>query len=127
MPESRSLEERFTSCALQMHMGGMFGVLCWDCACAYEQEVKTYMDSVRRETFVLVAERDALLAEVGQLRVQLAGCLVAAEGDKSEAVHQGVYGWSPAFEAVRRLRMEYDSLLAGGENKKSPDVKPWTK
>ena len=57
-------------------------------------------------------ERDALLAEVEQLRVQLAGCLVAAEGGKSEDAQQGVYGWSLAFEAPRTLRKEHDALLA---------------
>ena len=75
-----------------------------------EQEVKAYMDSVQRETFAL----RVLLAEVEQLRVQLAGCLVAAEGwaDKGEAVKQGDYGWSLAFEKTRTLRKERDALLA---------------
>ena len=59
-------------------------------------------------------ENSRLLAEVEQLRVQLAGCLVAAEGlaDKGEAVKQGDYGWSLAFEKTRTLRKERDALLA---------------
>ena len=83
------------SCALQKHLGGVLGALCQDCARAYAKQ-----------------EATKLTAEVKQLRVQLAGCLVAAEGDKSETVQQGVYGWSVAFEAVRTLRAEHDALFA---------------
>ena len=37
---SRELEEWLISCALQKHLGGVFGALCRDCARAYaEQEV----------------------------------------------------------------------------------------
>jgi hypothetical protein len=38
--------------------------------------------------------------------VQLAGCLVAAEGGATgdNDVKKDAYGWSPAFEAVKKLR-----------------------
>jgi hypothetical protein len=53
------------------------------------------------------ADRDA----VEQLRVQLAGCSVAALGGISEPVlaHIGDYGWSPAYQDVLDLRNEYES------------------
>ena len=50
--------------------------------------------------------------EVEQLQVQLAGCLVAAEGyahGECDCV-QGDYGWSPAFQAVKVLRIDCDGL-----------------
>lgn len=54
----------------------------------------------------LTAERE--LSE--QLRVQLAGCLAAAEGCLSEDVKEGSYGWSLAFEKTRELRRNYEAL-----------------
>lgn len=44
-----------------------------------------------------------------QLQVQLAGCLMAAEGN-SEA-KEGDYGWSPAYQAVVELRRKYNALI----------------
>lgn len=62
---------------------------------------------------------EQLLAELAverdtseQLRVQLAGCLTAAEGCLSEDVKEGSYGWSLAFEKTRELRRDYDLLRA---------------
>lgn len=56
---------------------------------------------------------EALMAEVEQLRVQLAGCGVAALGGthESQVAKQGQYGWSPAYEDVLTLRRNYEALL----------------
>lgn len=47
-----------------------------------------------------------------QLRVQLAGCLTAAEGyisGKNRATKE-MYGWSPAYQAVLELRESFELL-----------------
>ena len=53
-------------------------------------------------------------AELEQLRVQLAGCLTAAEGGTSDGVvvKQGQYGWSLAYAQVLALRRKCDELEA---------------
>lgn len=45
-----------------------------------------------------------------QLRVQLAGCSVAALGETKDPAKQGDYGWSPAYQDVIDLRNNYDNL-----------------
>lgn len=53
-------------------------------------------------------------AELEQLRVQLAGCSVAALGgihDPNVLATQGMYGWSVTYEDVVALRMKYEELL----------------
>lgn len=64
--------------------------------------------------------RDELTDEVERLRVQLAGCLVAAEGNavRSNDAEPGMYGWSPAFEAVKQLRLKYDAELVAHDETK---------
>lgn len=54
-----------------------------------------------------ISEAEALREEVEQLRVQLAGCITAAEGAK-QSVYVGDYGWSPAYQAVIELRKLYE-------------------
>ena len=51
-----------------------------------------------------------LEAQIDQLRVQLAGCMIAAEGGGPVAV-VGDYGWSPAYQHVVELRKLYDQQL----------------
>lgn len=55
-----------------------------------------------------------LLAEVDQLRVQLAGCATAAQGHihtEGAIAHVGDYGWSPAYQDVVELRKLYEKTL----------------
>jgi hypothetical protein len=49
--------------------------------------------------------------EIDQLDVQLAGCLVAADGGTNDPAKKGSYGWSPAYQAVLDLRRKYDNLV----------------
>lgn len=50
------------------------------------------------------------LAEAEQLRVQLAGCGVAALGGTRDVAHQGDYGWSVSYQETLDLRLKYDAL-----------------
>lgn len=55
----------------------------------------------------------ALEAQVDQLRVQLAGCSVAALGyakGKNDC-KRGDYGWSVALDDVKKLRRKYQLAL----------------
>ncbi len=67
-------------------------------------------EQVRRKAAERLAEE--LQNEVEQLRVQLAGCSVAACGcDWNERALQGDYGWSVAYADVSRLKERYDDAL----------------
>ena len=50
--------------------------------------------------------------ELEQARVQLAGCLTAAEGATQAPAHQGDYGWSLAYQRTLELREELERLKA---------------
>ena len=51
--------------------------------------------------------------EIEQLRVQLAGCSVAALGgtNKEHIAKEGDYGWSVAYQDVLNLRIEHDRQI----------------
>ncbi len=56
------------------------------------------------------AEERAVAAEAsaGQLQVQLAGCLTAAEGHTSDPAKHGDYGWSLAYQRTLDLYARFE-------------------
>ena len=57
-------------------------------------------------------EKACFMDELDRTRVQLAGCLTAAEGATQDQAEQGDYGWSLAYQKVLELRIERDHLAA---------------
>jgi hypothetical protein len=58
------------------------------------------------------SELSALRADAEQLRVQLAGCLCAAEGLFAERAVKGDYGWSLPYETMTQVHQELSALRA---------------
>ncbi len=56
------------------------------------------------------AVREETIEVIEQLRVQLAGCLTAAEGFTKNPAKQGDYGWSVAYQKVLELRKRFNAL-----------------
>lgn len=55
----------------------------------------------------------AVVIDAERLMVQLAGCLCAAEGHikGTNRATRGMYGWSPAYQAVLELRERHDEII----------------
>lgn len=63
---------------------------------------------------VLADELTELRKRHDRLQVQLAGCGVAALGDKTvQGLKQGDYGYSASFEDVMELRRRFEVLVSG--------------
>jgi hypothetical protein len=87
-------------------------------------DVVRQLDHTTDEAIRRRADLDKAHEQIERLRVQLAGCLAAADGAHSEAQQapRGSYGWSPAYQAVLELRQRFDEVseelerrrLAGG-------------
>lgn len=48
--------------------------------------------------------------EIDRQRVQLAGCLAAAEGATNDPAPRGSFGWSVAYQSVLQLRLAFQKL-----------------
>lgn len=70
-----------------------------------------YGEEAARELDALAARVQELERELEQVRVQLAGCLAAAEGATTDVAKQGDYGWSPAYQETLDLRRQYDRAM----------------
>lgn len=75
-------------------------------------------------TKTVEAERKAVEEEMEQLRVQLAGCSVAALGwaQGDNLAKRGDYGWSPSFQDVLDLRQKYEQILKEAESERAHAV-----
>jgi hypothetical protein len=73
---------------------------------ALDPKVRFYVDELH-------ARHDADDKEIDQLRVQLAGCGVAALGGTKPAqvAKRGDFGWSPAYQDVLNLRLKLEAAL----------------
>jgi hypothetical protein len=77
-----------------------------------EEFNKMILDSEVRECLTREIEyTEELEKQVEQLRVQLAGCSVAALGGLNNPAKEGDYGWNPSYQDVLSLRKQYELLL----------------
>ncbi len=83
-----------------------FDILASQIGCDGEQmdELRDFLRSFAQTV------REETIGEVEQLRVQLAGCLTAAEGFTKKPAKQGDYGWSVAYQKVLELRKKFDTF-----------------
>lgn len=103
------LREAFMNVLVERHGEGTAEVY-WQTLLPYADDI---LAALRRVSSVGGGEE--------QLRVQLAGCLVAAEGGTSPAqvAKEGDYGWSASYQAVLDLRQKYDLLIERYEGGKA--------
>lgn len=66
-----------------------------------------------------------LQKQIEQLRVQLAGCSVAALGQTKVGIaKKGDYGWSVTYQDVLELRLKYDDCVAKPKEHTAEDAPP---
>jgi hypothetical protein len=59
----------------------------------------------------LLDRQEKIADEAEQYRVQLAGCLTAAEGGITDVAKEGDYGWSPAYQKTLELRRAFQEMI----------------
>jgi hypothetical protein len=119
MPTKSQLESRVRELELLLTQNGISqGSGSVDTSGSLAENESPLSDTVSDESFFQrFSELETRLSssndEVEQLRVQLAGCTVAALGGTGEAVvaKQGQWGWSPSYQDVLNLRIKYEQLL----------------
>lgn len=74
------------------------------------KELKCCFIEQNAEIAVLFSRITKLENQIEQLRVQMAGCSVAATGyiKGENACQRGQYGWSQGYEDVKKLYLKYD-------------------
>lgn len=71
-------------------------------------EMKSAAIAIREQN---LADKRSASDELDQLRVQLAGCGVAASGWNQDPATQGQYGWSASYQDVLELRRKFDAAI----------------
>ena len=76
-------------------------------------DVVRQLDHATEEAIRRQGQLDSANEQVEQLRVQLAGCLMAAEGavDEAQLAHPGDFGWSKAYQATIDLQKAHQEAL----------------
>lgn len=77
------------------------------CPCDLCLQQQAEVESALDAYAALVGQETA--NDLEQVRVQLAGCLVAAEGGTNDPAKQGDYGWSLAYQRTLDLRRAHDA------------------
>jgi hypothetical protein len=79
---------------------------------------KVRFAKVAAERDRLITERDESIKDLEQVRVQLAGCLTAAEGSTKDVAVSGQYGWSLAYQRTLDLYASFQRVTEENERLK---------
>jgi len=81
----------------------------------YDKEKWKQLEVLVHRGLFCAQEDTETTKELERARVQLAGCLIAAEGNATgwNDCREGDYGWSLAFGVVKELRRKWDNARQG--------------
>ena len=82
------------------------------CSCGRYADVVPCYNCLQKTAMAAEARAKELEATVDQLRVQLAGCTGAAGGWIIDDLGPADYGWSIAYEEIKKLRLKMQKLEA---------------